>query len=203
VLAVGSWMSVATTAEAKPLHEAFDQMTGCRNSWGDISQWTPAAGPAASFIADTYAREGGLMWIALGYDTTGFWSAEGYDPDACDDCSGFSLVHTTFAGKRTSHKVADHQLSEKHRDDPKAYRKAIKARLFSLAAGPWNVGTLSHDYKLVLPKHAADGTIAKYTGWMAHVEKKDAFALRFGPVGLPHMCWCDQTWRGYALAKPK
>src|SRR4051812_11167624 len=48
----------------------------------DVIQWTPAAGPLARFVADTFANndETGL-WIGLGRTKTAFWSVEGGDDD--------------------------------------------------------------------------------------------------------------------------
>ncbi|NUP05787.1 MAG: hypothetical protein HOW73_06980 [Polyangiaceae bacterium] len=200
-------LAVSSDASAEGLRgEPFGGGIGCGSAYADIERWTPAEGPAAAYIADAFMQHGGSLWMALGYDDTGFWSAEGYAADACDDCDQLDLVHTTFSGTRTSFSVLTSELRDKSRsaDDPAAtLRAGIKQRLFSLAAKTWPVTKLSHDYKLELPKHDADGKIEKFTGWMAEVKKKDGFLLRFGPVGHPHMCWCDQSFTGYTLAKPK
>jgi hypothetical protein len=195
---------VAGEAKAVSLTGTLAREEGgnCALKHAEVLKWTPADGPPASFIADAFLDHGGSLWMALGYDESGFWSAEGYWNDASDEGGGLVLVHTSFSGKRRSSPVAAYDLAQKHPDRAEL-RKAIKARLFTLAAGTWNVEKLSHDYKLKLPKHDAEGRIETFTGWMAEVSRPGGFVLRFAPTASTFMCWCDYSWTGYALAKPK
>jgi hypothetical protein len=194
-------MGAASTARAERLSGELpmkeDAFVSCSSFSADILQWTPADGPAATFIADAFERSGASLWVGLGYDASGFWSAESAAAsDACDDCNYLDLVHTSFTGTRTVYAVVDSVTTP-----ATSLRQALKTRLFGLAASRWPVARLSHDYKLRLPKRDPEGRIEKFSGWMAEVSKRGGFLLRFGQTSTSSMCWCSDDWNGYALAK--
>jgi hypothetical protein len=199
-----------------------EQLTGtggnCVGGVADVRTWRPEHGPAAAFIANAYTSAEGTLFIGLGFDAQGFWSVEDHSgSDAGEGPGVLYLAHTSFKGVRTLHKVYDgteHASFEEVRqpDDTveqtmarlhDAQRAAIKKRLFTLAAGPWKVKSLSHDYRLGTPKRNEEGSIETFTGWFAEAAMHGKPTLRFGIVGEPFMCWCDYGWRGYTLAAPK
>jgi hypothetical protein len=199
--------TVAPPARAERLAgqrpDPVDGVAQCSYSSADVRRWSPADGPLASFVADAYL-ESSSLFVGLGYDRRGFWSAEADSGvDACDDCSTLRLVRTTFRGERESFVVgqgAEHEPGLT-RDERRA---RIKQKIFAVAASSLVVGDLRHDYTLGLPKHDADGTIERFSGWFAEVKKKkDGALLRFAIVSEPHMCWCTPRWVGYTLAPPK
>lgn len=193
--------------------------SNCGSHVADVRVWRPEYGPPAAFIADAYLSPEGSLFVGLGFDKTGFWSAED-EPgtDACDDCGQLNLVHTTFRGVRKTHVVysskdapetdleapatAGDETQRIARSQSKK-RELIKKRLFSLAAGPWKIKSLSHDYRLSTPRRDEDGKIERFTGWFAEASQTGEPTLRFGIVSRPFMCWCDDSWQGYALASPK
>ncbi len=190
----------------------------CVGGVADVRTWRPEYGAPAAFIADAYTSAEGTLFVALGFDSTGFWSVEDHSgSDASEGAGVLYLAHTSFKGERTLHRVYDgtgHAPFEEIRqpdDTPEqttdrfhaVQRAAIKKRLFTLAAGPWKVKALVHDYRLGTPKRNEEGGIETFTGWFAEAAKPDKPTLRFGIVGDPFMCWCDYGWRGYTLAAPK
>ncbi|MFO0547081.1 MAG: hypothetical protein U0271_01770 [Polyangiaceae bacterium] len=200
-LFVGRAQAAETTLVGE-LQAPPDRVLMCSHFRATVMRWTPAEGPPATFIADTYMRLGGNTFIGLGYDATGYWSAEatrGSDP--CDDCSFLSIVHTGFDGKREFYPVGQ-GVDFDPQQSPAERRKSIKQKIFTLAAGPLDFKSLRHDYRLTLPKHDADGQIARFTGWFVEVETKDKPLLRFGVWAESFMCWCEDGWVGYTLKGP-
>jgi hypothetical protein len=191
----------ATPAAATPLSgDAGD--SSCAYSSADVLSWTPSAGPLATFLADEFERAGNLF-VALGYDANGFWSAEAdTGSDACDDCSTLRLVRTSFDGKERKTFVVGQGL-DLEEGTAAERRQRLKTRVFKVAASELNLKALKHDYKLELPKHDAEGRIEKFSGWFAQVKKKDGALLRFALVNESQMCWCFPSWRAYTLAEPK
>jgi hypothetical protein len=202
----------ATTARAETLS---GEAGSCVGGVADVRTWRPELGPPASFIANAYTSAEGTLFVGLGFDASGYWSIEDHTGmDASDEGSILYLAHTRFDGGRELHRVYDgseHGSYDELRlpdDTPeqtlaryqKAQRAAIKRRLFQLAAGPWKVATLSHDYRLKTPKRTEDGSLESFTGWFAEATKTGQPVLRFGIFGEPFMCWCDDAWRGYTLA---
>lgn len=174
----------------------------CSYASAEVTRWTPAEGPMASFVADAYLTSADLF-MGLGYDERGFWSAEADSgSDACDDCGTLRLVHTSFAGAREAF-VVDRGADGEPDITPAQRRTNIKQKIFALAKGPLAVEKLHHDYELSTPKHDAEGTIERFTGWFAQVKKRDGALLRFGIVNVSFMCWCHPHWAGYTLAAPK
>jgi hypothetical protein len=195
--------AVQLSGELKPPKGApEDTFVSCAHASADVLRWTPAAGPLASYVADAYlANEN--VFIVIGYDARGFWSAEA-DPgtDACG-CSKLYLRHTSFSGERLgSHALGQGSESDPEQDQARR-RDAIKQRIFTVAAGPLDVAALRQDLTLGLPKHDAEGNIEKFTGWFAELKKKDGALVRFAIVSTPFMCWCDSSWKAYTLAAPK
>ncbi len=184
------------------LPDPADGYLACSGASADVRRWTPADGPLASFVADAYLQSSDVF-VGLGYDKGGFWSAEAdTGGDACDDCSTLRLVHTSFAGRRESFVVG--QGADREPDLTREERRAkIKQRIFAVASSKLPVAELRHDYALTLPKHDAEGTIERFSGWFAEVKKKDGALLRFGIVTESQMCWCFPKWVGYTLAAPK
>lgn len=205
LLALGLLLT-ATPALAKPLSGQRDDLLekniSCAYENAEVLRWTPADGPMAAFVAKQFEAHRSL-WIGLGYDAKGFWSAEGdTGGDGCDDCSTLNLVRTSFDGKeRKVFKVGAGLDEEPGTTEER--QLAIKKKIFTVAAGPLDVKALKHDYTFTLPKHDEEGKIEKFTGWFAEVKKKDGGVLRFASVSESYMCWCIQHWRGYTLAKPK
>ncbi len=191
----------ATPAAATPLSgDAGDG--SCAYSSADVLVWKPSAGSLANFLADEFERAGNLF-IALGYDANGFWSAEAdIGSDACDDCSTMHLVRTSFDGKERKTFVIGRGRDQEE-GTPAERRKKLKTRVFKVAASELNVKALKHDYTLELPKHDAEGKIEKFSGWFAQVKKKNGALLRFAIVNESRMCWCFPSWRAYTLAAPK
>jgi hypothetical protein len=203
-----------TTAQAETLS---GQAGNCVGGAADVRTWRPELGPPAAFIASAYTSAQGSLFIGLGFDESGYWTVEDHGGmDSGEGAGVLYLAHTSFEGTRTLHRVYDgteHGSYEeiKQPDDSSeqafarfqaAQRAAIKRRLFTLAAGPWKVESLSHRYRLNTPKRAEDGSIETFTGWFAEAAKPGKPALRFGMFGEPFMCWCDYGWRGYTLAAP-
>ena len=194
-------LPLAAPAGAAPLwvDGEPESLGGCNLVRAQVERWSPAQGPPAAFLAQRFLDNGGeSTLVVLGLDPAGVWTAElGAPSDACDDCDQLALVHTSFAGKRKRHLVADAtHLSEL---EPEARRARVKQALFRLAAGPWRVSELSQRYRLTLPRHDAEGRLERYTGWFAEVAAPDRPALRFGVRSESQMCWCFPSWRGYAL----
>jgi hypothetical protein len=174
----------------------------CAFASAEVLRWSPAAGPLASFVTDAYLEKDSV-YVAIGYDAQGFWSAQA-DPggDGCDDCSQLFLRHTAFSGKvLSSHLVGEGSNLDQEPDATKR-RNAIKQRIFTVAKGSLDLTALRHDYELSVPKHDADGAIEKFSGWFAQIKKKDGALLRFAIVSTPFMCWCDSSWKAYTLAQP-
>ncbi len=214
-LAAAALLFSMTTAHAETLSGTAGN---CVGGTADVRTWRPEVGPAASFIAHAYTSAEGTLFIGLGFDETGYWSIEDHGGmDAGEGAGVLYLAHTSFAAERTLHRVYDgtghasfDQIKQPD-DTPEqafarfqaAQRAAIKKRLFTLAAGPWKVASLTHDYRLNTPRRAELGEIETFTGWFAEAKRADKPALRFGMFGKPYMCWCDYGWRGYTLAAPK
>jgi hypothetical protein len=209
---VGALFSLLTsTASAIPLSGELkppagsppDAFVSCASASAEVLRWSPAAGPLASYVTDAYLDKTDVF-IALGYDSAGFWSAEG-DPgnDGCDSCGRLFLRHTGFDGKQLSqHQIGQGLDNDPDRDDAKARRAAIKQKIFAVAKGPLDVAALRHDFTMSLPKHDADGHIDRFSGWFAEVKKKDGAVLRYAIVSSSFMCWCSSSWRAYTLAAP-
>ena len=174
----------------------------CAYESAEVLRWTPQAGPLASFVADAALEKSGV-YVALGYDADGFWTAE-EDPrgDGCDDCSELYLRHTSFSGTVLSSHLVGEGSDGAEENDPKKRRDGIKQRIFAVAKGPLDVRALRHDYELSVPKHDADGNIEHFTGWFAQIKKRDGALLRYAMVSTPFMCWCDSRWKAYTLAAP-
>jgi hypothetical protein len=169
----------------------------------EVLRWTPSEGSLANYLADRFARNDD-MFIALGYDAKGFWSAEAdIGSDACEGaCTTMSLVHTSFDGKeRRSFLVGRSEHDEP--GTPAERRKKLKARIFRVVASDLDLGALEQDYSFQLPKHDAAGKIEKFSGWLAQVQKRDRALLRFKLVNESQMCWCFPSWSAYTLAAPK
>lgn len=203
---------LASTASAIPLSGELkppkgspaDAFVNCASASAEVLRWSPAAGPLASYVADAYLDKTDVF-IALGYDSAGFWSAEG-DPgsDGCDSCGRLFLRHTSFSGEKLSeHQIGQGLDSDPDREDAKARRAAIKRKIFTVAKGPLDVRALRHDFTLSLPKHDADGKIESFSGWFAEVKTRDGALLRYAIVTTSSMCWCSSAWRAYTLAAPK
>lgn len=193
------------SAYAERLH-ARSGSSQCADQVVDVRTWRPADGPAAEQIVKLVETANGTLFVGVGFDEEGFWSVEeegGWD--ACDnDCVSLNLVHTTFAGVRTTHLLDGPGLGAgRSKDYAGTRRKNIKQSLFKLAKGPWKVSELSHDYKLRTPEADSSGTVKTFTGWFTDVRRKGKPALRFGLVDETTMCFCKATWRGYALAETK
>jgi hypothetical protein len=192
----------STPASAKPLHGELENST-CAFHGAEVVRWTPASGPLAAFVADTYfARTD--VFIALGYDDEGFWSVEG-DPgnDACESCGSLHLRHTSFSGERKLDVLLAQGRDADQESDQAKRRAALKKKIFRATRGPLELAALRQDYTLTLPAHDAEGKIEKFTGWFAQVKKKDGAVVRFAQVSEGFMCWCDTSWRAYTLAPPK
>lgn len=200
-LVVGSAQANATSLHGE-LPQPDDEYRACSQEAAEVLKWAPANGPLGNFLADAFEQHSSL-WIGLGYDDKGFWSAEADSgSDACDSCGKMSLVRTSFDGKeRTSFLIGKGYDQEP--GTPGERRKKLKQRVFKVAAGELDVKALKHDYKLNLPKHDADGKMEKFSGWFAEVKKKDGSLLRYALVSESFMCWCHPSWRAYTLAAPK
>lgn len=179
-----------------------DTFVSCAFASAEVLRWTPADGPLASYVADAFLTKGDVF-IALGYDARGLWSAEA-DPgtDACA-CSRFYLRHTSFSGERLSSHLIGQGSESDEQTDPLKRRNGIKQKVFTVASGPLDVTSLRQDFSIALPKHDAEGTIEKFSGWFAEIKKTDGALLRFAIVSTPTMCWCNSTWKAYTLAAPK
>jgi hypothetical protein len=185
----------ASHAEAEPLR--FDGTANCEQPETEVLHWTPSKGPAAQFVADAFVKYGNV-WIGLGADATGYWSAETIDNDACDphDCSFLQLVHTSFEGKRTVHLIGRHDSMD---------QATVKKKLFAVAAKSWPVASLTHGEKLRLAAHATDGAMAKLPGWWVEVTVprptvKKGTILRYGLAGKAEMsCACSYEWQAWKV----
>lgn len=195
--------AIQLSGELKPPKGAPEgTFVNCAHESAEVLRWTPAAGPLASYVADAYLASQNVF-IVIGYDARGYWTAEA-DPgtDACG-CSTLYLRHTSFAGERlSSHTLGRGSEADTEQDQVKR-RDAIKQKIFTVAKGPLDVSALRQDLTLTLPKHDAEGNIEKFTGWFAELKKKDGALVRFAVVSTPFMCWCDSSWKAYTLAPPK
>jgi hypothetical protein len=196
-------LGLPAPANAEPLHGITSlEVVGCVSFEADVRRWTPAEGPLASYVADAYLHRQGALFVAIGYDAKGFWSAESDSGnDGFNDASSLWLRHTTFAGERKSYKL--HQANDEPEEARAALRAPIKQKIFAVAKGPLDLTALRHDYRMRMPAHDDDGFIKPFSGWFAEVQHKDGSLLRFGQVARSYMCFCDDHWRGYALAAPK
>lgn len=205
VLAVGILVGVVpgSASAEKVIAENQDDATiaTCPYAGADVVKWDATKDLPANFIADQYVPIYGGLFIGLGYDDDGFWSARSDSEDACDLCNSLELVHTTWAGVETTYEVVSSRERSDLAQDPKATRELVKQRLFALAKSTWPVEKLHRDYELTTPPHDADGKIEKFTGWFANVQA-GSHQLRFAQVADSVMCWCMGRWKGYALAKP-
>src|SRR5262245_51901349 len=105
--------STAASATALEVQGAPTSLGGCNLVGGEVLRWRPSDGPPAAFIAERFVAGHGNRLIVLGADTDGFWTAEiAVTSDACDDCEDLRLVHTSFAGERKVHAVADKMKPE-------------------------------------------------------------------------------------------
>jgi hypothetical protein len=198
VTMVGIFGSLPVSAVPLRVEAVPESVGGCESMSADVVRWRPGDGPAASFVAERFvAQEYGNVLVLLGGDTSGFWTAETNVPsDACDDCDVLRLVHTSFAGERKSYVVAEKQKLVEL--DGPARIAHVKKSLFALAAGPWHGSALSQDYHLSFPQND-EGLLRRYTGWFAEVRVAGKPGLRFGVESKSFMCWCSNSWRGYAL----
>lgn len=172
----------------------------CGDFTATVLRWTPQNGPPAAFVARNFVQQSGELWIGLGYDDRGFWSAEARDDsDACDDCDSLSLVHTYFGGARKVFSVA-HGQPDLQGMGPDARMDLVQRRLFALARTAWPVHALKHDYQWVLPAHDSRGNVLAFSGWMAQVSRPGRFHLRFRLDATSTMCWCQNEWSGYPIA---
>jgi hypothetical protein len=188
---------------AKPL--SGDRSEGsCSEVSAEVLRWTPSEGSLANYLADAFGRNDD-MFVALGYDAKGFWSAEAdIGSDACEgQCTTMRLVRTSFDGKERRSFLVGRSAHDEP-GTPAERRKKLKARIFSVVRSDLDLAALEQDYTFQLPKHDAEGKIEKFTGWFAQVKRRDA-RLRFALVNESQMCWCFPSWSGYALAdrKPK
>ncbi len=201
LLASSVWAGLpASEARAERLRDIGGQGGPCAIDF-EVLRWSPRAGPPAAAIARAFVTHRGRFLMFLGYDDEGMWTAEGYAHDGCEDCDTLDLVHTGATGKRTSFVVVDIDLQRppSNGKPPVDLEAAIKARLFRLAKTSWPAHRLGQGYVLTTPKHDATGRMDHYTGWLADVSRKGRFHLRYGPLAVRHMCWCDSTWRAYHL----
>ncbi len=201
--AMGAALLVAATARADAVSTSGVPGRACSALSADLARWSPADGPPARFVAETFARGGGHQWLGLGYTADGFWSAEaGPGSDACDACSTLDLVLTRFDGTRRAFPVVS-SLDRSHLEgQPRdALRDLALQRLWHLAATVWPAPALKQTYAFRLPpKRAADGSVDPYPGWMGEASERGRWLLRFGLAADPIMCWCHYAWRGWALA---
>lgn len=204
-LAVGLLVVVVpgSASAEKVIAENQDESTisTCPYGSAEVLKWDATKDLPANFIADQYVPIYGGLFIGLGYDDDGFWSARSDSEDACDLCNPLELVHTKWSGDETRYVVVSADERQDLREDPKATRALVKQRLFALAKSTWPVEKLRRDYELTTPAHDADGKIEKFTGWFANVQA-GSHQLRFAQVADSVMCWCMGRWKGYALAKP-
>ncbi|MFO0611312.1 MAG: hypothetical protein U0414_01900 [Polyangiaceae bacterium] len=173
----------------------------CPSTGAYVERWNPATALPVNFIADQYMGKGGGLFVGLGYDDGGFWSARSNSMDACDACDPLDLVYTTWSGAETTYAIVTKKERSDLADDPAATRKLLRGRLFALAKSTWPVEKLSQDYTLTTPKHDSEGNIENFTGWFAGV-KVGTHEVRFAQLAENVMCWCFGHWKGYALAKP-
>ncbi len=211
--AFASWTLLAFTltgedARASTFIRGDDPPQGsCSRVSADFSRWTPAAGPAARFIADAFTGKGSDLWIGLGYTDAGFWSAEAHAPnDACDACTMLDIVVTGFDGKRRALPViTSADRSRLEASSPEELKSFTLASLWRLAAKDWPVAKLQQDYQLrYAPNRDADGLSDPYPGWMVETSVSTKWQLRFALRVESHMmCWCMFGWRGWAPAAPR
>lgn len=202
VVAVASFALPHAASAERVIAENQDDATisTCPYASADVLFWDATKDLPANFIADQYVPIYGGLFIGLGYDDEGFWSARSDSEDACDLCNPLELVHTAWSGAETSYEVVSSKERSDLQADPKATRDLVKQRLFALAKSTWPVEKLHRNYALTTPAHDADGHITKFTGWFADVQA-DGHQLRFAQVAEHSMCWCFGHWKGYALAK--
>jgi hypothetical protein len=205
VILSASLLAAAPSRAGDPVSAPRAADHPCSDVSATVERWTPAAGPPARFVAESFARGGSDQWTGLGYTGEGFWSAQTRTPsDACDDCQELDLVLMRFDGTRRVFPVvtsADHRPTAA--GTPASLRDVALQRLWHLAATDWPAKDLAQDYALRLPPtRDAAGLADPYPGWMAEVSKKRAWLLRFALRAEPHMCWCLFHWAGWPLAAP-
>jgi hypothetical protein len=206
VALLGAGLLVTATAGAESVTTNGVPDRQCSALSADLTRWTPAAGPPARFVAESFVRSDAHQWLGLGYDGDGFWSAEtGPRNDACDACSTLDLVLTRFDGTRRAFPVVSSlDASRLEGQPPEARRDLALQRLWHLAATVWPASTLKQAYAFRLPpKRAADGSVDPYPGWMGEASQRGGWLLRFGLSASPFMCWCHFGWQGWALAAPR
>ena len=179
--------SMGASAQAQQI--TIESPGMCQQVSTRVLRWTPEMGPAAAYVAGAFALLGDV-WIGLGADKTGYWSAETTSNDACEnhDCTELQLVHTSYLGKRRSFDVASYGTP--------SLEKAVKQRLFALAKKEWPVDALTHDDWVRVGKPKPEGL----PDWLVEVTRKNVPTLRFGVRAVVEGCSCAYFWTGYPLA---